>query len=95
MAQQLVAGRVAANIVHHLEPVEIQHAQDMLAVRRPLVPDQTGQPSFELAPVDKLGEDIVRGVVRQQVGNMMGIVGVVEQKHAAGQSAVPAYERHG
>ena len=64
LAQQVVAGDVAAGVVDELEPVEIEIADDVadaLAARRV---ERRLEPPLELRAIDEAGQRIVARLIR-------------------------------
>ncbi len=66
VAQQPVAGAVTAGVVHHLELVEVDVQQHVLALAALRGGHGGFEPRIEFAPVDEPGERVVAGLVRQR-----------------------------
>ena len=88
LAQQLVARRVSAGIVDHLELVQVDVAQRVLGRVDAGTLERLFDAQFELAPVDQTGERVVRGVEAQLAGDVSLSRYVVEHEHRADQIAL-------
>ena len=94
-AQQAVAGDVAARVVHELETVEVEIAEDVRAVATAGRLGGLHQPPLELAAVDEPGQRVVRCLVGHLARHAAHFRDVVQQHHGAGQRAARVAQRRG
>ena len=83
LAEQRIAGAVAAVVVDDLELIEIDVAQRERSLARPRALDRALQPRLELAPIHQPGQDVVARVVRELAIQLAALADVVEHQHAA------------
>ena len=95
LAQQLVAGRMAAGVVDHLELVEVEVGQRMRAGFLTQGAQQAGEPALELEAVDQAGQRVVGGLVGHLLGDAPLLGHVVQHQHHAGDAAVAVAQRGG
>ena len=95
LAQQQVAGAVAAGVVDDLELVEIHVEQRRrLAGLAPCTAASTvGQALFELAPIDEPRQRIVAREIREPAVQLPLLAHVVEHHHGADDLAVAVLDR--
>ncbi|MEA3221058.1 MAG: hypothetical protein OZX49_02177 [Immundisolibacter sp.] len=86
--QQLVAGRVTAAVIDHLELIQIHVTQGMHGIGPARLLQQFAQPVFELAPVGQTGQRVVPRLVGDLVRQAPGVGHVAKHDHRAGQRAV-------
>ena len=65
LAQQFVAGDVAAGVVDDLELVQVHVTQAVLRLRNPRRRNHPLHPAFEFTAVDQAGQGVVAGLITQ------------------------------
>ena len=93
LAQQIVAGRVAARVVDLLEAVEIEVEHRMATVALRGAFERPRQPMLELTPVREPGQRIVARLVRQLLGEAANVGDIVEHKDRADRRTVAIADR--
>jgi hypothetical protein len=93
LAQQLVAGDVAAGVVHDLELVEVDVEQRVMLVERLGALEQLLEKVLELAAVDQAGERVVAGVPGELLGEEARAGHVPEHQHRADHAALAVADR--
>src|SRR5579871_4414759 len=63
LADELIAGRMTARVVDHLELIEVEIQKRRITARAPLLLDRRGEPGFEFAAVAQPRERIVRRLI--------------------------------
>ncbi len=93
--QHAVAGEMAAGVIHHLEAVEIEITQHVLAVAAVAAVDGLFQAAFEFAAIHQAGERIVRRLVRHLARQAAQLGHVVQQHDRANQLLGVIADRRG
>ena len=78
LAQHVVAGRVAAGVVHHLEAIEIEVAQRVRRIAGLRGVHGLLQPPLELAAIDEAGERVVARLIGHLAREAAQLAGVVQ-----------------
>ena len=96
LAEQVVPGVVAVDVVDGLEPVQVQVQERVLHAGIDVVGGighDPRQAPLELAPVDQARQGVVGGRVGELVGRPAPLGHVVEYQHDAGRAPVPVADR--
>ena len=95
LAEQRVAGAVAAGVVDDLELVEVEVAQRVGRLARLGAAQRPLEPLLELAAVDEAGQHVVARVVGELAVQLAALADVVEHQHAARHRARAVADRRG
>ena len=93
LPHELVAGRVAARVVHHLELVEVEIHHRMMPAGLARARERQSQAMLELPPVDESGQRVVARLVGELRGELALAPDIVEHQHDTGDRSRAVADR--